>query len=687
MLVPESNDPVASVESATRKCGTFSMAMSELATHVAAGGTTEDFQYRGLMLYNLPDPTTVLIPLAVCMNSVQEEELLLSDYVLRKALPSSTGQRDVFKRMHDYSMTPIDAELISQLLFATFVGLYPRCSVRANMETRRRALEFWVGQSARPDIFTLWCRNNIPLLYVALREYLAYAVEMSDGYVHFRRSFYAWDTYATNLTAMCDDLRTQFDRGADHAEIRLTLSQWHGVLQQSLTRPLSISPWTDIIQAIDPDAPRAERKNTLSASPDATLHEIIEPALRLLLTEAKPSELRRLSLDILWPRWPQEMRKILNWLIDRARPPERELFPLPKSMQHVPTFMYYRCKKSGKICVRESEKNTYPVSFDPFSGKVKCCSKMHEDPNCDSELELLDVLHTNALRDGNTLYAICESCGELLAIGETYPLSHRMSHACICSRQTTAATEEQRAKLCYSCSKKATQAFATMSACSDEIVVLKLCDDHALMQRTMHIRCTEDVRKATIISEASRLRSSSSIFASALWRWINIAPELDYLFGDAHAIARAAAPMPSPPRSTPSTRRGAIDQYISYVRSHGLFKDAPTEDLQHHGLIAIGRLCIAFYSFALLENTNSTAKNTLQEYDISNFVIGACNTTDRNLATIVTNNIGQPFLLLPPRPILRSVINTNTPAVILEHLSSESMREFRQNLASQLNID
>jgi hypothetical protein len=94
------------------------------------------------------------------------------------------------------------------IMHACMLGIYPTSEVHAQLPLRLLLHRYYVSQRVSQEHLAEWVRqDNHTIVFVAIKEYIAFAVSMVPGLAHVLQADYNWADFVASVTTQADAAR------------------------------------------------------------------------------------------------------------------------------------------------------------------------------------------------------------------------------------------------------------------------------------------------------------------------------------------------------------------------------------------------------------------------------------------------------------------------------------------------
>lgn len=131
-------------------------------------------------------------------------------HVLNKAWPMRCSVRNFSDIVSTYIVRePTVYYFVCKIMHACMLGIYPTSTVHAQLPLRLLLHRYYVSQRVSQEHLAEWVRqDNHTIVFVAIKEYIAFAVSMVPGLAHVLQADYNWADFVASVTAQADAART-----------------------------------------------------------------------------------------------------------------------------------------------------------------------------------------------------------------------------------------------------------------------------------------------------------------------------------------------------------------------------------------------------------------------------------------------------------------------------------------------
>ena len=131
-------------------------------------------------------------------------------HVLNKAWPMRCSVRNFSEIVSAYILVEPDIyNFVLMSLHACMAGAYPGATVHATTAVKLVLYRHYVYDPISPEHLAAWVeRNNHILLFVAIKEYIGYAVSTVPGLSSVLDPEYKWEEFISSVTHQADTIRT-----------------------------------------------------------------------------------------------------------------------------------------------------------------------------------------------------------------------------------------------------------------------------------------------------------------------------------------------------------------------------------------------------------------------------------------------------------------------------------------------
>ena len=130
-------------------------------------------------------------------------------HVLNKAWPMRCSVRNFSDIVSAYIMKDPEVYLfICTTMHACMAGVYPSSSVTASVALRILLYKHYVSNQISQSHLAQWVRqDNHSIVFVAIKEYIVFAVSMVPGLECVLQSYYNWDQFVASVSTQADAVR------------------------------------------------------------------------------------------------------------------------------------------------------------------------------------------------------------------------------------------------------------------------------------------------------------------------------------------------------------------------------------------------------------------------------------------------------------------------------------------------
>lgn len=105
--------------------------------------------------------------------------------------------------------------LMRRLLYSTMVGAYPNSAVRATVPLRIILYKYYVSAPISAEHFATWLKQgHYLLLFVAIKEYIAFTVSQLPGLLDVLKHHFSWNLFFESVTKHADLIRSTLNQFA-----------------------------------------------------------------------------------------------------------------------------------------------------------------------------------------------------------------------------------------------------------------------------------------------------------------------------------------------------------------------------------------------------------------------------------------------------------------------------------------
>lgn len=137
-------------------------------------------------------------------------------HILNKAWPMRCSVRNFSDIVSLYiKQHPCIYSLMQSLLHSTMVGAYCNKHAQATVGVRLLLYKYFVCKPPSVDQFAAWLKQgNYLLLFVAIKEYIAFTVSQLPGLQHVLRDYFSWDAFTKSVTNLANIVRQTLNQYA-----------------------------------------------------------------------------------------------------------------------------------------------------------------------------------------------------------------------------------------------------------------------------------------------------------------------------------------------------------------------------------------------------------------------------------------------------------------------------------------
>lgn len=165
-------------------------------------------------VYHLPNVTCELVACCFLQAALGTRSTNAIVHVLSKAWPMRCSIRNFNEIIRNYikSSRGVYRFLLS-LLHCTLAGRYSHAEHVTSFETLRRLYSYFVCDSPTAPEFAEWLTSeNQQLLFIAIKEYMVFAVENVPGLRLTLEECYPWSEFVDTVIAQAESVRGMIDR-------------------------------------------------------------------------------------------------------------------------------------------------------------------------------------------------------------------------------------------------------------------------------------------------------------------------------------------------------------------------------------------------------------------------------------------------------------------------------------------
>ena len=163
--------------------------------------------------YSLPNVTSELIECCFSHQTAGSRNTDPVVHVLSKAWPMRCSIRNFNEIVRNYIQADSNVyRLLLGMLHCTLAGKYCHSTVVPRFKTRRRLYRYFVSECPTPREFSDWVTpSHQQLLFIAIKEYMVFAVANVPGLQSVLRDSYPWDDFVSAVTVQADYVRKTVD--------------------------------------------------------------------------------------------------------------------------------------------------------------------------------------------------------------------------------------------------------------------------------------------------------------------------------------------------------------------------------------------------------------------------------------------------------------------------------------------
>ena len=136
-------------------------------------------------------------------------------HVLNKAWPMRCSVRNFSDIISGYILREVPVyRFICTVMHACMCGLYPTAKVKAALPLQLLLHKYYIFDRIPQQHLCRWVQQqtgNHTTVFIAVKEYIAYAVSMVPGLAHVLQENYGWQSFVQSVTAQADAVRAQLN--------------------------------------------------------------------------------------------------------------------------------------------------------------------------------------------------------------------------------------------------------------------------------------------------------------------------------------------------------------------------------------------------------------------------------------------------------------------------------------------
>ena len=135
-------------------------------------------------------------------------------HVLNKAWPMRCSVRNFSDIVASYiKREPRVYDFICSVLHASMLGIYSTATVVAELPLRMILYRYYVANRVTQEHLSRWVHDdNYSIVFVAIKEYIAFAVSMVPGLAAVLQEHYNWEGFVHSVRAQADSMRAALNR-------------------------------------------------------------------------------------------------------------------------------------------------------------------------------------------------------------------------------------------------------------------------------------------------------------------------------------------------------------------------------------------------------------------------------------------------------------------------------------------
>ena len=158
---------------------------------------------------SMPNLVPRLIKTCLAANRPGNRAVDPLGHVLNKAWPMRCSVRNFCDIVAEYISTePAIYRFVLMVLHASMLGVYPTSTCNASVSVRILLHRCFQQQRLNQQQLASWVRqNNHLLLFIAIKEYIAYAISLVPGLNNVLHETYNWSMFVDSVTKQADSIR------------------------------------------------------------------------------------------------------------------------------------------------------------------------------------------------------------------------------------------------------------------------------------------------------------------------------------------------------------------------------------------------------------------------------------------------------------------------------------------------
>lgn len=176
-------------------------------------------------------------------------------HVLNKAWPMRCSVRNFSEIVSNYITGELPIyHFVCSVLHASMLGIYPSCTTRAALGIQLMLYRHYIHHPISAEHLSKWVlQDNHVILFVAIKEYIAFAISMVPGLEQVLKESYNWSAFSDSVTKQADMIRRTLNSnlGSPSSMFTAALQAVAGVKSfKCPTPPLDISVTCDSMLAL-----------------------------------------------------------------------------------------------------------------------------------------------------------------------------------------------------------------------------------------------------------------------------------------------------------------------------------------------------------------------------------------------------------------------------------------------------
>lgn len=148
-------------------------------------------------------------------------------HVLNKAWPMRCSVRNFSDIVSSYIIRDPDVyRFICAAMHTCMLGTYPTSTVTAQLRLRMILHRYYVAQCISQQHLAEWVRqDNHGIVFVAIKEYIVFAVSMVPGLASVLHAYYNWADFVSSVSSQADAIRTALNDNMECPEIMFSAAR------------------------------------------------------------------------------------------------------------------------------------------------------------------------------------------------------------------------------------------------------------------------------------------------------------------------------------------------------------------------------------------------------------------------------------------------------------------------------